>query len=303
MLRSAEWTAAVDPLGAQLSILRDAQGRDLLWDGDPKFWTGRAPILFPIVGALRDGQYRWRGQRHALPRHGLARTRRFEVLSEDERGLLFRLSADADTLKIYPFRFELDVAFRLEGQAFVIEAIARNVGDEPMPASIGFHPALRWPLPAAPTSAAATREAHDIEFTFDEPAPIRRLDASGLLTPVLHASPVKGRRLALTDALFAEDVLIFDRLVSRQLSYGARRIPGAASNADALGTPRLTVSFAGATHLGLWTKPGAPFLCIEPWRGVADPVGFEGELDRKPGIFIVPPGGAQSLAMQFAWAD
>jgi galactose mutarotase-like enzyme len=292
-LRSDDWTAVVDPLGAQLSILRDARGRDLLWDGDPKFWAGRAPILFPIVGALNDGHYRWRGQRYALPRHGLARTRRFELLHGEERELYFRLSADAQTLQHYPFRFDLDVAFRLEGRAFVMEATVRNAGDEPMPASVGFHPAFRWPLPFGASGHAAPRAAHAIEFTFDEPAPIRRLDRGGLLASTTQASPVRGRDLMLDDALFAEDVVIFDRLISRQLSYGVK-----ASDAARDDAPRLTVSFAGATHLGLWTKPGAPFICIEPWRGVADPVGFDGEFDLKPGIFVVSPGGTKSLSMQ-----
>lgn len=285
-LRSAEWTAAVDPLGAQLSILRDAQGRDLLWDGDPKFWAGRAPILFPIVGSLSDGHYRWRGQRYAMPRHGIARTRRFELIRSEERELLFRLFSDAQTLQQYPFRFELDVSYRLERQAFVIEATVNNRGAEPMPASLGFHPAFRWPLPGG-----APRASHDIQFAFPEAAPVRRLDEHGLVKPAAYDSPVAGRRLALDDALFAQDVLIFDRLISRQLSYGS---PGA---------PRLAISFAAATHLGLWSKPGAPFVCIEPWRGVADPAGFDAEFELKPGLFRVPPGESRSLAMQVELLD
>ena len=287
-LRTDQWTAVVDPLGAQLSILRDAQGRDLLWNGDPAVWAGRAPILFPIVGALNDGHFRWRGQRYALPRHGLARTRRFELLRSGERELVFRLRFDDATLKVYPFRFELDVAFRMEGQSFEMKAAARNVGDEPMPVSMGFHPAFRWPLPYGAPSEGASREAHSIEFAFAESAPVRRLDAAGLVTPTPHVSPVKGRQLSLNDALFAPDVVIFDQLVSRQLTFGA----------SAPGSTRLSVSFAGATHLGLWSKPGASFLCIEPWCGMADPVGFNEELDRKPGVFFVPPGSVRSLAMQ-----
>jgi galactose mutarotase-like enzyme len=280
-LRSGSWTLAVDPLGAQLSLLRDPRDRDLLWNADPAFWSGRSPILFPIVGTLNGGEYLYKGKRHALPRHGLARTRRFEVIRQEERDLLFRLSASADTLPLYPFEFELDVAYRLEGTAFEIEATARNLGDEPMPASLGFHPAFRWPLPYC-----GDRSAHVIEFTYDEPAPIRRLDAQGLLMPQSHPSPVRGRRLPLDDKLFVEDVLIFDQLQSRQLLFG---VPG---------STRLGVSFAGATHLGLWTKPGAGFLCVEPWRGVADPAGFIGDLDAKPGVFIVSPGGSQTLSMR-----
>jgi len=280
-LRSDEWFVEIDEQGAQLSTLRDAKGRDLLWNGDAAFWSGRAPILFPIVGALNGGQYTWRGQRYALPRHGLARTRRFEVVRDEPHEAVFRLCADAETLKVYPFRFELDVAFRFEGAALEIEASVRNNGDEPMPASLGFHPAFRWPLPYG-----AARGAHCIEFPFDEPAPIRRLDANGLLIDAGYPSPVRQRRLALDDSLFNDDVVIFDRLVSRQLRYGADS------------GPKLGVSFAGATHLGLWTRPGAGFICIEPWRGVADPVGFDGDFTAKPGLFTVPPGAKRSLEMR-----
>lgn len=280
-LQSDSWSLAVDPLGAQLSLLRDAEGRDLLWNADPAFWTGRAPILFPIVGSLNSGAYGWRGKRHALPRHGFARNRSFDVLRRDERELLFRLCSSDDTFQLYPFHFELDVAFRLEGQGLGIEATVRNVGEGIMPASLGFHPAFRWPLPYG-----GERGAHAIEFAFEEPAPVRRLDALGLLAPEPHDSPVRGRHLALSDALFGKDVLIFDQLASRELLYG---VPG---------STRLAMSFSGATHLGLWTRPGAGFLCVEPWRGVADPEGFTGDLDAKPGIFLVQPGGTQQLALR-----
>lgn len=290
-LRSGSWSLAVDPLGAQLSVLQDAEGRDLLWDGNSAFWSGRAPLLFPIVGTLNGGHYGWRGQRYALPRHGFARNLPFDVIRNEERDLLFRLHATADTLQVYPFHFELDVAFRLEGQAFEIEAQVRNVGDSPLPASLGFHPAFRWPLPFGGEPQGGERNGHVIEFPFEEAAPIRRLDAHGLLAPQPQPTPVRGRRLALDDALFANDVVIFDALESRQLLFG---VPG---------SKRLAVSFSGATHLGLWTKPGAGFLCIEPWRGIADPAGFAGDLDQKPGAFVVPPGGTQSLAMRLDRVD
>ena len=226
------------------------------------------------------------GKRYALPRHGFARNLPFDIIRNEERDLLFRLRTTADTLQVYPFHFELDVAFRLEGSALEIEATVRNVGDEAMPASLGFHPAFRWPLPYG-----GERSPHGIEFPFDEAAPVRRLDALGLLAPERHRTPVRDRRLALDDALFAPDVLIFDALDSRQLLYGVPE------------SQRLAVSFSGATHLGLWTKPGAGFLCIEPWRGVADPAGFTGDLDQKPGVFRVPPGGTQSLSMRLDLMD
>jgi galactose mutarotase-like enzyme len=280
-LHSNSFTAEIDPQGAQLSVLRDAAGRDLLWHGDPDVWKGRAPILFPIVGALNDGHYNWHGQRFALPRHGFARDRRFAVVKCNPHEAVFRQTADADTRKAYPFAFELDVEFRIEGCHLTIMASVHNTGAAPLPASLGFHPALCWPLPYG-----AARGEHHIEFEQDEPAPIRRLDAQGLLTSSPQATPVRGRRLPLDDALFTDDVIIFDRLRSSGLTYGA-----------ATG-PRIGMSFSEPTHLGLWTRPGAGFLCIEPWRGVADPVGFEGEFDRKPGVFLVPPGASQSLTMR-----
>jgi galactose mutarotase-like enzyme len=165
-----------------------------------------------------------------------------------------------------------------------IEASVRNTGNEPMPASLGFHPAFRWPLPYG-----AAREAHFIEFEVEEPSRIRRLNAAGLLTDERHATPVKGRRLLLQDALFKDDVVIFDQLKSRRLIYGAAK------------GPRIQVSFPNATHLGLWSKPGAGFVCIEPWRGVADPAGFEGSLNDKPGVFRVAQGARQSLLMRIEW--
>jgi galactose mutarotase-like enzyme len=176
------------------------------------------------------------------------------------------------------------VAFRLEGSGLVVEASVRNTGTEPMPASLGFHPAFRWPLPYG-----EARAEHFIEFENEEPSRVRRLDADGLLTDGRHPTPVQGRRLTLQDELFTHDVVIFDQLRSRHLTYGA-----------AAG-PRLQVSFPNATHLGLWSKPGAGFVCIEPWRGVADPAGFAGSLNDKPGVFRVAQGARQSLLMRIDW--
>lgn len=280
---SRELSAAIDPQGAQLSVLRDAAGYDLLWNGDAAFWNGRAPVLFPIVGTLHGGRYRWRGREYALPRHGFARGRPFRVVERDEHSALFRLEADEQTRQVYPFEFALDVAFRVDYAALSVIATVRNTGVVPLPASLGFHPAFRWPLPRG-----AAREAHELRFEQFEAAPVRRLDGDGLLSPTPQPTPVQGQTLLLSDALFMEDVLIFDQLRSRALTFG-----GATG-------PRLTVEFPDATHLGLWTKPGAGFLCIEPWRGVADPAGFSGELDAKPGVLLMPPGGAQSLSMRIA---
>ena len=276
-------TAAIDPLGAQLSALRDRHGRDLLWDGNPAVWSGRAPLLFPIVGALAGGHYRLDATSYSLPRHGFARGKLFDVVDASATRARFRLRADEATLQAYPFRFELVQQFDLHEATLTLTASVRNLGDTPMPASIGYHPAFRWPLPYG-----LPRSAHFIEFAGDEPAPMRRLDAAGLLTATPHPTPVVGRRLALDDALFQADVMIFDQLQSRSVTYGA----GAG--------PAIHVRYPDSAYLGVWSKPGAPFVCIEPWRGIADPVGFAGDFRTKPGVFMVAPGSSVPITLSIS---
>lgn len=271
VLRTDALTAAIDPQGAQLSVLRDAQGRDLLWDGNPAYWNGRAPVLFPIVGALNQGAYQLGDARYALPRHGFARGRRFEVVQQDARSVLLRQGDDEATRAVYPFAFQLDMAFTVDAASLECVGTVRNLGTVPLYASLGFHPAFRWPLPGG-----AARAAHRIEFDCDEPAPVRRLDSAGLVKPAAEPTPVTGRTLLLDDALFGPDVLIFDQLHSRRLRYGA---PGA---------PGIEIRFTDAQYLGLWSKPGAGFVCIEPWRGVADPAGYAGAFADKPGVVALP---------------
>jgi galactose mutarotase-like enzyme len=174
----------------------------------------------------------------------------------------------------------LRIRFVLHGPTLRVAAAIRNTGDDAMPASFGFHPAFRWPLPYG-----RTRESHFIEFTDDEPAPIRRLNAEGLLTTDRHPTPVVGRRLALDDALFRDDVIIFDELRSRSASFGA---------GDG---PRIRMHFADAPYFGVWTKPGAGFLCMEPWHGIADVAGFGGDFKAKTGVFIVPVGACADVEM------
>jgi galactose mutarotase-like enzyme len=279
-LGSGSLSARVNPLGAQLSTLRDRAGRELLWDGNPAFWTGRAPLLFPIVGSLADGVYRVAGKTYALSRHGFARGKPFEVLSVSAAEAVLSLKPDAETLAVYPFQFQLQVRFEITGATLRVTARVSNAGDVPMPASFGYHPAFRWPLPYG-----APRALHAIEFALEESAPVRRLDAAGLVTPVQYPSPVNGRRLLLDDELIKDDAVIFAPVRSQALSYGADT------------GPRIAIEFPDTPFLGLWSKPGAPFICIEPWHGMSDPVGFRGDFNEKPGVFIVPPGGHRELRM------
>lgn len=280
-IRSPGVRARINPFGAELWSLTDPDGREYMTQADPAYWTGHAPLLFPIVGGLAGGRFRLDGAEYALPRHGFARTSAFEggVVSDGEA--LFRLTDSAETRAVYPFAFALEMAFRVEGMTLAMTATVRNPGEHPLPFSFGYHPAFAWPLPGG-----AAKDAHVLTFAQDEPGPVRRLDpAGGLLLPELHPSPVRGRTLPLESALFNDDAVIWEALASRSLTYGA---PGGAS---------LEISFPDTPMLGLWQKPGASFICIEPWQGHADPLGFAGELRDKPGTILLAPGDARSFRM------
>ena len=279
-ITSGDLTAEIAAKGAELRRLVTSEGKDLQWDGDPAFWTGRAPILFPVIGMLNGGHYRLDGQVIAMTKHGFARDSEFEVAAQAPSSVTLRLDANDHTRTLYPFEFRLEITYRLEGARLDIQASVANRGGEPMPASFGFHPALRWPLPFG-----QARADHRIRFDQDEPAAIRRIDADGLVTPAPRPTPVEGRVLKLRDDLFIDDAVIFDQIRSRRVLYGAET------------GPQLAVSFADFSVLGVWTKPGSGFICIEPWAGMSDPEGYDGELADKPHSFVVAPCDARTLGM------
>ena len=282
-ITSGALTASISALGAELQHLCDDGGRELMSSGDPAFWHGRAPLLFPIIGELNGGGYTLDGQRYAMPKHGFARHSVFEIAECAPDSVTLVLAASDTSRAIYPFDFRLEVRFAVVDAALTITATISNLGDTALPASFGFHPAFRWPLPYE-----QPRADHAIRFAHDEPAPIRRIDAAGLLLPDSQPTPVAGNTLALNDNLFVADALIFDRLHSRSVSYGAP-----------IG-PAIEVEFADFPTLGVWTKSGAAFICIEPWQGSADPVGFTGDFRDKPGIIEIAPGAARNLTMTIA---
>lgn len=280
-ITSGDLTARINPLGAELWSLTDASGGEWMTDADPAFWTGRAPLLFPIVGALNCGHYRLCGSAHELAKHGFARHSRFECVSVEHEAAEFRLTASEATRQAYPFAFVLDMSFRLEGWTLRMTAKVTNAGATDMPFSFGFHPAFAWPLPGD-----AAKADHRVTFAEAEPQPIRRIDPpSGLLLAEPQPTPVTGRELALDPALFEADALIWDALNSRSLTYGAE------------GGARLDIAFPDTPMLGIWQKPGANYICIEPWQGIADPVGYAGDFREKPGVVTLTPGESRSFRM------
>lgn len=278
-IRSGAFIAAIDPLGAELVSLRDMEGREWMSDGDPSYWTGRAPLLFPIVGRLNGGVYRLDGKEYALPQHGFARRREFALVEQTTDRALFRLTDDNETRAVYPFAFALDATFALSGSTLAMEITITNRGNAPMPASFGFHPAFAWPLPGG-----GAKEAHRIVFEHVEPAPLNRIEG-GLIGAADRETPVEGDTLWLRDDLFDADALVWEAPASRALRYGCED------------GPELAITLPGMPMLALWTKPGARFLCVEPWQGHADPAGFDGEIWDKPGMFRLEAGERRAFTM------
>lgn len=278
VITSGDLTARIDPLGAELLSLQDAKGREYMTDANPAFWAGHAPLLFPIVGRLNGDVLRVDGCEFPMRQHGFARRMEWEIVGAGEDAVTLRLADTAETRAQYPFAFDLAVLYALEENRLSTVVRVNNPGHGPLPFSFGFHPAFAWPLPDGGDKAG-----HGITFDQPEPQDIRRLDANGLIAR--HApSPVADRSFALDAALFAEDALIWDELASRRLEY--RSAEG----------PWLDIAF-DLPMLGIWQKPGANFICIEPWAGLADPAGFAGGLMEKPAVTVLAPGEEQRLTM------
>jgi galactose mutarotase-like enzyme len=279
-------TAAIAPLGAELQSLKDRHGRELMWSGDPAFWSGRAPLLFPVVGRLNCDVLRLDDRHYTLEKHGFARRSLFVLVDATDSAAHFRLTDTAATRKAYPFAFALDARFAVQGATLHMTVTISNTSDGDLPFSFGYHPAFAWPLPFG-----SARDAHAMIFANDEPAPLCQLDAEGLIAIDTRATPVVGNRLALADDLFAGDALIWKQLDSRRLRYG-----------PASG-PALDIAFPDTEWLGVWTKPGAGFVCIEPWAGSADDRGFAGDFRTKPGVILIEPGASRAFRMDVTLTD
>lgn len=279
-ISSGDLSAAINPFGAELTHLRDAEGREQMTDADPAFWTGHAPILFPIVGAVNHDTYRVDGTAYHLPKHGFARRSLFDCVEHVRDRARFRLTDSEATRAVYPFAFALEIGFAIEAATLTLSATIANPADKELLASFGFHPAFAWPLPYG-----HARHEHRIVFGSDEPERLRELTADGLIMADERPSPLDGRTLHLADDLFTKDALIWDPVRSDHVRYGA---------ADG---PQLLVRFPDTPRLGSWTKPGAHYICIEPWHGIADPVGYIGDFRDKPGVFAVPAGAEERISM------
>jgi galactose mutarotase-like enzyme len=272
-------SATVKADGAELCSLRDAAGEEMLWQAGP-VWPRHAPVLFPIVGRLKDDTLRHDGKSYRLTQHGFARDRRFAWLNRSAVGCRLVLHEDADTRAIYPFAFRLEVAFTLDDDSLEQRFTLTNPGREVLPASLGAHPGFAWPL-----AEGVEKTAHVLEFAEPEAGAVRRL-ADGLLRENLEPTPIKGQTLALDPALFAADAVILPEPVSQSVRYTA---PGA---------PTIELAWEGFRQLGIWSREAGSFLCIEPWHGTASPADFDGEFADKPGLMLIPPGERRTLLIR-----
>jgi galactose mutarotase-like enzyme len=270
-IRGTGLSAIVKADGAELCSLRDAAGRELLWQALPA-WPRHAPVLFPIVGRLKDDRLRHRGREYRLTQHGFARDRRFAWAETTGASCRLVLEDDDATRALYPFAFRFSVEFVAAGDTLSVIYAVTNTGDVVLPASMGAHPAFKWPL-----AEGLAKEAHFLEFDAEEPAPIRRA-RDGLLLAETFPNPIRGRVLPLREDLFAANAIILDRVASRSVRF------------TAAGAPAIEVGWDGFPHLGIWMPPGVELLCIEPWHGMSSPAGFDGEFVDKPGLFLLPPG-------------
>ena len=278
-MSSGTLSATVKADGAELCSLRDAAGAEMLWQGAP-VWPRHAPVLFPIVGRLKDDTLRHDGKSYRLTQHGFARDRRFAWLNRSATACRLVLHEDTETRAMYPFAFRLEIAYALDDDVLEQRFTLTNPGRGVLPASLGAHPGFAWPL-----TEGVEKAAHVLEFAEPEPAPVRRL-TEGLLRDALEPTPIVGQTLALEPALFATDAVILPEPVSRSVRYTA---PGA---------PAVELAWEGFRQLGIWSREGGNFLCIEPWYGTASPPDFDGEFSDKPGLMLIPPDERRTLSLR-----
>jgi galactose mutarotase-like enzyme len=281
-LASSGISATIKAEGAELCSLKNRDGLELLWQAGPA-WPRHSPNLFPIVGRLKNDELRHQGKTYPMTQHGFARDRTFAWRERGRTSCTLDLTDDATSHQRFPFAFRLAVTYAVDDADLDVRFEISNTGDETLPASLGGHPAFNWPLlPGLP------KEAYGIHFSKKEPAPIRRLK-SGLLREKPEPTPIEGKYLALSEQLFTDDAVILDRPASTGIRYAADR------------GPSISLQWQGFRELGIWSKPdGAPFLCLEPWRGFASPLDFDGEFLDKPGIMKIEPGKTEILSYRIS---
>ncbi len=261
--------------GAELqSLFHSGLGIEYLWNGDPAFWAKRSPVLFPIVGTLKNNTYFYQGKSYQLSRHGFARDREFLVEKQSPKEIIFLLHSDEEIKKNYPFDFEFRIRYQISADELSTEYQVSNTGKDTMFFSVGGHPAFRLPL---------TRDTRfsDYYLRFDETENLSRWPISneGLILPRPIPVLEDSNRINLNKSLFYQDALVFKYPASSDISLLSAKT-----------THGLVFQSGEFPFLGIWSAKDADFICLEPWCGIADAVNSDQQLERKEGIEKAIPG-------------
>ena len=268
-LKNNQLTVKINPKGAELSSLFNIENQmEYLWNADPTFWGKSSPVLFPIVGALKNDIYRFEGKEYTLPRHGFARDREFIVEKSEENSVTFLLTYDENTLKVYPFKFEFRLIYSLENNSLNVTYSVKNVGENKMYFSVGGHPAF-----AVPLAEDTAYDDYYLEFNKTENFKRWGLTANGLIERQPFDFMKDTSQLNLTKELFYEDAIVFKNLESTSVILKSDKA-----------NRQLKLDFEDFPYIGIWAAKDADFVCIEPWRGIADSTNHDQELTEKEGI-------------------
>ena len=258
-------SAQINTLGAELCSLKNANNRESIWEGNPTYWGKHSPVLFPIVGTLKNNSYNHNNKEYQLTRHGFARDMEFELVGKTSSSASFSIQSNSATLANYPFQFELQIQYIIVHSTLEITYTVINKDTTAIPFSIGAHPAFALP---------GNFENYSLEFEKEEPLEYTLLD-NDLVSTQTETIATISNSIPLTYKLFERDALIFKKLQSNSLTILDKE------------KPLLKVNFEDFPNLGIWTKVGAPFICIEPWFGYSDTIESNGNLFEKEGVIVL----------------
>ncbi|MBK7636054.1 MAG: aldose 1-epimerase family protein [Saprospiraceae bacterium] len=260
--------------GAELqSIILKKTGKEHLWQGDATFWTRRAPLLFPIVGRLKNDTMTFKGKEYNMPQHGFARDLHFSVEKMTDQSIVFSCASTPETRQKYPFDWKLDCIYELEGDMLKASASVTNTSSSDlMYFSIGFHPGF-----VLPTDEGLAFDDYLLYFNKDHSAKRWKIEGA-LIGNESSKNTIYDHQVQLSSSLFETDALVFKGLKSDEIIIKN-------SKTDS----RLHFTFHNFPFLGIWTKPGAPYLCLEPWQGIADSIYHNGDFTGKEGILTLDP--------------
>lgn len=270
-------TISISAKGAELqSIYHRDNHQEYLWSGDPAFWGKKSPVLFPIVGGLKNGSYTFEGNTYPMGRHGFAREKDFTVTEQSAHQIRFTLHADEQTRAIYPFDFCFSILYSLKENILTVSYEVDNTGDKTLWFSVGAHPAF-----AVPLVKGTEFSDHYLEFGEKENAGVWPLSPEGLIKTEPEPYLEDTDHLPLLKELFYRDALVFKSLRSNTIAIR-----------NLVNDHGIKLQFDGFPYMGIWSARNADFVCIEPWCGIADSVNTSGDLTQKEGINSLQPGNS-----------